>query len=992
MWGLGKLKDTSLSKLKELAADVVAPRYEDDPDSHVRRRKKDDDGDDAGTRTAYSHGRSTPTASNEPTPVRGSRADIAGGRPASVQSTPAGVAHGTSTAVADVSVNALRERIRVLEAENADVRLQTNQYAVEVRRAHDETVEYYSQQISEREKSIQRLQHDLAALRESNNQAKPDGSASTPAAAEVQRERRRIEELVVRSEALSEQLKEATDACESHRAAFVREQQSLEALKKVMGERIEAMEADSAAKLAAKDSRISDLAAEVAGLNQRIDVLLQHTATEANVASRDIGDKHVAQQSNDKVDSEDYSQVLLEGQLMESKKELTRLTQRLEELSNARADVEQQARIALGTIAEERARDAQMWSMTEIELRSQITQSHLDREHLLEHIKSLELASSSSAAGPTVPSAEVAEEWMNKLREQEEASRGELELERKRGLELQQHVSSSQEKIRLMEMALHAREDELSHAQAELLAQRSQAAGEDAGRQETEQLRTLVAALKQSLSEQAASHEEHARRQEAELQKYTVLHKEQLEKACQLAVDNQTLRRSLEVEKSKADHDHTNIAALTNIKTDLEAECHRYRELSQQLHRTCVDALTKCSVQMPPGKSSPTFSDCVAILCAELQRYSTAIRDAQHVQQQWEHTYEQAREVNASLNAQLQDAWKSIGELREDISVKEQTIARLAQQVKTESTRWQELHVGMSTTSTDIARLQEEKKSLQEQCQQLRSNARDLDERLQSAAGEADNLRRQLDDRDEEVATQRQSVENLQHVLEAFQRGKEEEIQQQCSYLQHDVDTMKERMLSLEGLREAHADELAAAERKYRKEIASKNALVSSLQAKQQELRRMLEEAATQLRDEHMIDKRVVSHLLVNYVHSVAGQRGDEEDIVKVMSGLLNWDGDMQERAGLIPGPLNPKRKIATSTRALVGGLVKTLWGNPGKHIADTAAASAGAEGSGEPNSSDATAGRGGEDAAPKSVAELWVNFLIKEGESARVESEKGQS
>jgi hypothetical protein len=223
-------------------------------------------------------------------------------------------------------------------------------------------------------------------------------------------------------------------------------------------------------------------------------------------------------------------------------------------------------------------------------------------------------------------------------------------------------------------------------------------------------------------------------------------------------------------------------------------------------------------------------------------------------------------------------------------------------------------------------------------------------------------LRAALQDREEELTTCQRSMSNLQMVLEQFQRSKQREVEEQTLYLQHELDTLRGEFAATESLKQKHRDDLEAASRAHRKEIASKNVAVSGLQSKLTEMKRILEDTASQLSDEHMIDKRVVSHLVVNFVHSVALDRGDADDMLKVMSGLLNWDELTQQRAGLLPGPLNPKRG---GHRSLVGGLVRSVWGGM-----RPPAASAGSRG-------DAAAPGNSE---PRSIAELWVDFLIKEG------------
>ncbi len=892
MWGLGKLKD--LGKLKELAADMVAPRYEDDDDGIVRRRKKDDDG------TTIS-GRSTPTlaaASNEPTPVRRS-ADVPPSR--SIQGTPA---------VADASVNALRERIRVLENENAEVKAQTNQYAIEVRKAHEETVAYYTQQLGERDRAIQALQAQATSARKDQPSAAANG--------------RKTEELEIKCQNLQQQLGLIVASETQLRTKLADSEEARARDGKVFEAHLEA--AAAAQELAIRELR-RELDEEATKL-RRENAALATRLQAAEVAAPAGSAAEVPVAVFDGI--HEGQQLRLDVADREAKLELLHA-------------VERDLRAEVAVLSADRERlTSQLREALQIGDKKAHLEERLDADDLQQARKELEEHKSLLAAK---------ESCLADLRTQLQTETAARAAE----------VLSRDEKIARLSEARLADISNCSTVETQLRA-------------EVNEQGALITDLRKTISELNSEHELQRLRTTSDLTHLT-------EKLAMQSQELQTVRRSFELERSKVEHGQMNIEALTNIKTDLETECHRHRDISQQLHRTCLDALVKSSVQLP--SKSPSFSDCVALLSAELQRYASGLRDAQTVQGQWEHTYEQAREVNASLNGQLQEAWKTIGELREELSVKELALARLSQQAKNEANRVQELNSGMSSTAKDLAVLQEERRGLVEQLARLRAASADDAERLQAALAEAEALRQQLEEREDEAATARQAVDNLQHVLEAFQRGKEQEIQQQCAYLQHEVDCMKATMAGLEKLREAHQEEMAAADRKHRKELAAKAAALSSMQTKQQELRRMLEEAASQLHDEHMIDKRVVSHLLCNYIHSVIGQRGDDEDMVRVMSGLLNWDSDMQERAGLIPGPLNPKRKLSTSTRAIVGGLVKTLWGNPGRHNVETATAAAALDAT-DPHANLQATG-------PKSVAEMWVDFLVSQGESARIQAEAGK-
>jgi peptidoglycan hydrolase CwlO-like protein len=425
-------------------------------------------------------------------------------------------------------------------------------------------------------------------------------------------------------------------------------------------------------------------------------------------------------------------------------------------------------------------------------------------------------------------------------------------------------------------------------------------------------------------------------------------------------------RRSHESELSRLSFERTTLDTLTTTNRELRGELQRYQELTNSIREVAADALHRieCDAQIASEKG---FSDVVTLLAAEAMRMATALRESEAIRSQWEATYVQAREVNSTINAQLREAKKGLSDAREEIAVKDATISKISQELKAERHRWQDTQTSISSTQSETQRLHDQLREAQLRLAQRDSDTNALEEANRRLTQEVEQLRLAIQEREEDLRVAIINAENLQGVLEAYQDSKSREVEERTQYLHHELEQLRACIHQNEAARELHQDELNLMAQSHRKEIASKNVIISGLQGKLAEMRRVLEETMAQLTDEHMIDKRVVSQLVLNYIQAVASDRGDQEDIVKVMSGLLDWDEPMQQRAGLIQGPMNPQRKPRHSLRGLVSG----MWS--GKSARSTEAKNEGVN-------------------HPKSLAALWVDFLLKEADSSSVASNASTS
>lgn len=440
----------------------------------------------------------------------------------------------------------------------------------------------------------------------------------------------------------------------------------------------------------------------------------------------------------------------------------------------------------------------------------------------------------------------------------------------------------------------------------------------------------------------------------------------------------------LEAVRSARQSDHNrltsgdaSIASLMSLKVELEEKVSHQDALLQQLQRTVIDCITRHAdvIDLPGGNSRATFSDWVVLLTSEYSKAITAVKRAARVQEEWEATYEQAREVNATVSQQLADAWKLIGELRENLSVQDETTQKLREQVRLGDERLHKTEAQLTKLANQLDAVMEDGLSAAVGCAPspvVGEDSAASGDRLEALQSEVEKLRVALQERDDELLLAHGSIKSFQTVLETFKANRQQDVEARTVNLELVIDQLRTQLEESNRVRHEHEEVVQALKDEHVGEVAARNMEITALHRKLKDLRQALEETTRQLKGESTVDKRVISHILVNFIHAFVGQKRETDEMLKVLSGLLQWDEDTQEKVGLLPGPLNPRPQ--QQTRRLFG------WtrGSGAAAHASTHVAIPGSTGSSP----------GPDPPRQKSLASLWVEFLIQESSRNNVQCE----
>jgi predicted nucleic acid-binding Zn-ribbon protein len=456
------------------------------------------------------------------------------------------------------------------------------------------------------------------------------------------------------------------------------------------------------------------------------------------------------------------------------------------------------------------------------------------------------------------------------------------------------------------------------------------------------------------------------------------------------------LQRRVDTDTSAKMHKAQAAEAVTATVDELSTEVKRMRDRAAVIHQACADAVAKFRVPprpnaQPSDPAAPTLEgtdgSTVAVqkLLAEFVNASLAFRDSRKALEQWEGTYVQARDVNNSLKQQLDAARAELKTVKEDAALKKASLDRVSGNANQNSARVNELQLQVNRLDDELQAERGKSRRLADELQNTNRRLADLAHLEGDAAAHTNAIRQLQEEHERDLAEARASVANMEKVLAAFQKQKAHEIDERSRYLSFELDDVKQQLLRAQDAVGAARADAENQIRAMRKELATKNNTIASLQGKLGDLRLALEQTMSRVNDSNTIDKRVVSHLLVNYVASVRERRGDDTDIVRVMAGLLNWDANAMRRVGLIETVTTDAEVPRGPGGSVVLGWGKSLLSNVGGRLIGATPGRTAPR----PTAAAPSANSGGTVQQPSasSLAQMWVDFLIKESDGSTTPS-----
>lgn len=205
-----------------------------------------------------------------------------------------------------------------------------------------------------------------------------------------------------------------------------------------------------------------------------------------------------------------------------------------------------------------------------------------------------------------------------------------------------------------------------------------------------------------------------------------------------------------------------------------------------------------------------------------------------------------------------------------------------------------------------------------------------------------------LHQHEEEAYVTRQHAMHLQEALDRFQAKRQQDVVLFTEDLQKEVETLQTQLTELTTRATQREEALKELEAQRAREQQEHQATLQAMHQKLQLLRRELQEQqggsslmsirsphsehggdgsrsadaagrfplgnqgstsipATSSSSQGFVDKSLVAHVFVTFLHAFFERRKEAPEMLKVLSGLLEWDEEMQIKVGLLPGPGNPQ-------------------------------------------------------------------------------------
>ncbi|KAJ3028898.1 hypothetical protein HDV00_009914 [Rhizophlyctis rosea] len=403
--------------------------------------------------------------------------------------------------------------------------------------------------------------------------------------------------------------------------------------------------------------------------------------------------------------------------------------------------------------------------------------------------------------------------------------------------------------------------------------------------------------------------------------------------------DYETRLRTLTTELTTLTQTHT------DSTTDLQLRC---TALQEELSRITTERDTLLS-------SLATLKEKVSARLKEEMHTTQTLRSSNASLQSeldaLKPQYEQFRSRVVELQAECTKARVELEREREEGVRKEGELERLRGHLveANETANMEQLNLSetigtfqskIDSMEVEIARLEEELEEGRQSLLRAQEEKETHDEELQALRAEIVRV--------EEVVREREvAVENLQGVLESFQRAKEAEIEfavdglkRQVRSLENDVREWRERGERAEA-KLAKMDKTAPQVVQLQQEVAEKNGVIGKLRHDVIQVQTHLAEAMRRMRDaagsDENVDRRLITNLIVSFL---AAPRGDAKrfEILNVIGSVLRFSEEEKWKVGLVRRP-------------------------PGWGIL-------GGGGGG---------GGGGGEGGGESFTDMWINYLLKE-------------
>lgn len=379
-------------------------------------------------------------------------------------------------------------------------------------------------------------------------------------------------------------------------------------------------------------------------------------------------------------------------------------------------------------------------------------------------------------------------------------------------------------------------------------------------------------------------------------------------------------------------------------------EVHLNDSHSDALDALCLqlqNALNAASISLPPhridhnGLAGLTFfvNQCSIALVDLSKKYEYALE----MEQEWSRTFEVGKEANLSLQEQLRDAWGVGGKLREELCLKEEQLHSLERIITEERLSSEELRGelarvrGLLDTQLEYANAKAGAVTLMGPTASIgeqRGVAGSPMERAGQSNGASTSqelleVQEMVHIRGEELFSAQATIDHLQAALDRLRQERDQDVKMRTSSLEAENNALQEKLLAFSDLEAKQEREKKLIHQQHEEETQELRRELQVLHGKLAELRRQLNALSKTSEGgstspiplgatvvfsssndtqalEDFVDKPLLSEVIAKYIHAFVEQRPEAPEMLKVLSGLLCWDVTMQERVGLLPGPLNP--------------------------------------------------------------------------------------